>query len=66
MIRLAMMSVASTAVIPMQDVLGIGEEARMNRPAGKGNYWRWRLQPGQADRRLAQWLRNMAGRYDRA
>lgn len=66
MIRLAMMSVASTAVIPMQDVLGMGEEARMNRPAGKGNYWRWRLLPGQADRRLAKWLRDMVRRYDRA
>ena len=65
MIRLAMMSVASTAIIPMQDVLGMGEEARMNRPAGKGHYWRWRLLPGQADRRLAQWLRGMAETYDR-
>jgi len=65
MVRLAMMSVASTAVIPMQDVLGMGEEARMNRPAGKGHYWRWRLLAGQTDRRLALWLRELAGTYGR-
>ena len=56
MIRLAMMSVAETSVIPMQDVLGLGSEARMNVPGGKGSYWRWRLLPGQIDRRLEQWL----------
>ena len=65
MIRLAMMSVASTAVIPMQDVLGMGEEARMNRPAGRGHYWRWRLLPGQTDRGLAQWLRKLTETYGR-
>ena len=46
MIRLALMSVAGTAVIPMQDLLGLGEKARMNLPAGKGSYWRWRLHAG--------------------
>jgi 4-alpha-glucanotransferase len=64
-IRLALMSVAGTAVIPMQDLLGLGEKARMNVPAGKGNYWRWRLTPGQIDRRLEQWLREMTGTYGR-
>jgi len=65
MIRLALMSVAGTAIIPMQDLLGLGGKARMNLPAGKGNYWRWRLQPGQIDRRLEQWLREMTGTYGR-
>lgn len=46
-IRLAMLSVADTAIIPMQDALGLGEKARMNRPATiKGN-WKWRLLPEQ-------------------
>ena len=65
MMRLAMMSVARTAVIPMQDVLGLGEEARMNLPAGRGAWWRWRLLPGQTDRRLAQWLKELTETYDR-
>ena len=33
LIRLAMMSVAHTAIVPMQDIIGLGEEARMNTPA---------------------------------
>ncbi len=65
MIRLALMSVASTAIIPMQDVLGLGEEARMNKPAGKGGWWRWRLLPGQPDRRLERWLLELTGTYGR-
>ncbi|OPY05384.1 MAG: 4-alpha-glucanotransferase [Syntrophaceae bacterium PtaB.Bin038] len=65
MIRLAMMSVASTAIIPMQDVLGLGEEARTNRPAGKGGWWRWRMPPGVPDRRLERWLRELTETYGR-
>ena len=65
MIRLALMSVASTAIIPMQDVLGLGGEARMNKPAGKGGWWRWRLPSGQPDRRLEQWLLELTGTYGR-
>jgi 4-alpha-glucanotransferase len=43
LIRLGMMSVAHTFVATMQDVLGLGCEARMNRPgAGDGN-WSWRM-----------------------
>ena len=47
MIRIMLASVARVAVMPMQDVLGLGNDARMNRPGiGDGN-WRWRLLPGQ-------------------
>jgi 4-alpha-glucanotransferase len=42
-IRLALMSVADTAIIPLQDVLGLGAEARMNRPATANGNWAWRL-----------------------
>ena len=62
LIRLGMGSVAHTFIAPLQDVLGLGREGRMNLPgAGTGN-WNWRLQPGWrgwADgERLAQmtWL----------
>jgi 4-alpha-glucanotransferase len=42
-IRVAMMSVADTVVIPMQDLLGLGNEARMNRPGEAGGNWVWRM-----------------------
>ncbi len=46
-IKLAMNSVANLAIIPVQDVLGLGESARMNHPGRiKGN-WQWRLNQGQ-------------------
>jgi 4-alpha-glucanotransferase len=50
MIRLALMSVADIAIVPVQDLLGLGSEARMNLPgAPKGN-WAWRLREGALDR----------------
>jgi 4-alpha-glucanotransferase len=45
MIRLAMGSVARTAIVPAQDLLGLGSEARMNRPGQAGGNWRWRMAP---------------------
>ncbi|GAB4091876.1 malto-oligosyltrehalose synthase [Flaviaesturariibacter terrae] len=57
--RLALSSVAETAILPVQDVLGLDESARMNRPASTENNWTWRLLPGQLGkevrRRLRQW-----------
>lgn len=46
-IRLAMMSMADMVIIPIQDVLGLGEEARMNLPATSQGNWEWRLLPHQ-------------------
>jgi len=43
LIRLGMNSVADTFIVPMQDVLGFGEDARMNKPGFKGGYWSWRF-----------------------
>jgi len=42
-IRLAWMSVANTAIVPLQDVLGLGADARMNTPGVNGGNWRWRF-----------------------
>jgi 4-alpha-glucanotransferase len=43
-VRLALASVANTAIVPMQDILGLGAEARMNTPSvAGGDNWRWRL-----------------------
>ncbi len=43
LIRLAEMSVANTCVIPMQDILGLGEESRMNTPGKSSGNWTWRV-----------------------
>ncbi len=55
-IRLAMFSPADTAVIPMQDILGLGADARMNTPAVRKGNWEWRLGPGYASQELADRL----------
>ncbi len=65
MIRLAMMSVANTAILPMQDLLGLGEEARMNRPASTEGNWQWQLLPEQLGPDLAQALKEMTETYGR-
>jgi len=65
LIRLAMMSVADTAILSMQDLLGLGEWARMNRPAQEKGNWRWRLMPEQLTNQLAHKLLEMTELYGR-
>jgi len=57
MIELAMQSRASLALVPAQDVLGLGSDARMNRPGVAGGNWSWRLDRGQLTSALAERLR---------
>jgi 4-alpha-glucanotransferase len=57
LIELALASVADLAIIPAQDVLGLGSEARMNRPGATRGNWTWRLEPGQLTPALAARLR---------
>lgn len=65
-VRLAMMSVANTVILPMQDVLGLGKAARMNRPAtAKGN-WRWRLRERELTAGLSKKLLETTRLYGRA
>ena len=52
-IRALFRSPADTVVIPMQDVLGLGGEARMNLPGTIGGNWQWRMKPGAADSDLS-------------
>jgi 4-alpha-glucanotransferase len=66
MIRLAMMSVANIAIFPVQDLLGLGEEARMNRPSISGGNWAWRLSPDALTPALAKRVREMTEIYGRA
>ena len=65
-IRLAMMSVADVSIFPVQDVLGLGPEARMNRPGTTGNNWLWRLSSADGLRRAVGRLRELTQAYGRA
>jgi 4-alpha-glucanotransferase len=65
LIRLAMMSVANTAILPMQDLLGLGEWARMNRPATEKGNWQWRLEADQLTAPLAKELLELTEIYGR-
>jgi 4-alpha-glucanotransferase len=57
--RLAYSSVCRIAIIPMQDILGLDEEARMNTPASVNNNWSWRMRANAISReiedRLIEW-----------
>ncbi len=53
-IRLAMLSVADTCIVPMQDYLGLGQEARMNFPSTTGNNWKWRVGKEDMTKKLAK------------
>lgn len=64
-ICLAMSSVARRAVIPIQDYLCLGSEARMNEPSTLGNNWKWRLIPGQIDDELINRIRRITEIYGR-
>jgi 4-alpha-glucanotransferase len=65
-IRLAFSSVADTAIIPLQDVLSLGSEARMNLPAEPSGNWRWRSLPGALTDELAAGLLTLTEIYGRS
>ncbi|HET7220564.1 MAG TPA: 4-alpha-glucanotransferase [Vicinamibacterales bacterium] len=64
-IRAVLASVADTAMVPAQDLLGLGSEARMNRPGTLRGNWRWRLRPGQLTEDVVRRLGVMTETYDR-
>jgi 4-alpha-glucanotransferase len=65
LIERALCSRCALAIVPVQDVLGLGSEARMNRPGVIGGNWEWRLQPGQLTGAHATRLRAAAERARR-
>ena len=65
-VRAALSSVSDTAVIPMQDYLGLGTQARINVPSTLGNNWKWRMQKGQTNSALAEKIRDVCRLYGRA
>ena len=60
MIRAAYTSVAQTAIVPVQDILGLGSDARMNRPGAGEDNWGWRLRAGALTHEHAARLRKLA------
>jgi 4-alpha-glucanotransferase len=66
LIRTLLASVADTAIVPLQDVLGLGSEARMNTPATLGGNWRWRFREEQLRPEHAARLASLVGLYGRA
>jgi 4-alpha-glucanotransferase len=65
MIRCAVNSVASLCVVPLQDVLGLGSEARMNVPSKPEGNWGWRLRPEMLRPEIAAKLAALAEVADR-
>jgi 4-alpha-glucanotransferase len=66
LIRLTMNSVADTVIFPLQDVLGLGQEARMNIPGTSQGNWQWRLLSGQLTQNLAERLLEITKTHKRA
>lgn len=64
-IRLALHSRARLAVIPVQDYLGLGSEARINEPSTLGKNWRWRMKAEDLTEELLARCRRMARWYGR-
>lgn len=64
-IKRALAAVSNLAVIPMQDYLGLGAEARINTPSTLGGNWKWRMKPGAFTEELAEQIRALTGLYDR-
>jgi 4-alpha-glucanotransferase len=65
LIRLAYSSVADAAVVPLQDVLGLGSAARMNLPGQGEGHWGWRVMPDQLDFPPFERLRGLSETYGR-
>jgi len=66
LVRALLASVADTAIVPLQDVLGLGSEARMNVPATVGGNWRWRFREEAVTVPLAERLARLTGLYGRS
>jgi 4-alpha-glucanotransferase len=64
-IRALEASVADTVLIPLQDVLGLGSESRMNQPATLGGNWRWRYRAGSLTPEIAGRLADLTRLYER-
>ncbi len=64
-IRTVLASVANTAIVPLQDVLGLGTEARMNLPNSTEGNWAWRVKAGALTEEIAERLKDLTELYGR-
>ena len=64
-IRAALSSVSDTAVIPIQDYLGLGSSARINTPSTLGDNWKWRMKKDALTDELAAKIHDMCRLYGR-
>jgi 4-alpha-glucanotransferase len=65
LVRTALASVADTAIIPMQDYLELGSEARVNTPSTLGGNWEWRIEAGACSSELSKHMLELARIYGR-
>ncbi len=65
LIRLAMGSVANAAIFPLQDILGLGAEAKMNTPSQADGNWDWRYQPAMLSSDPRSHLKHLTYLYGR-
>lgn len=65
MIQAVVASIADVAIVPLQDVLGLGSAARMNLPGTVSGNWKWRFHPGALSRELSARLRSLVSLYGR-
>ncbi|MEW6653983.1 MAG: 4-alpha-glucanotransferase [Bacteroidota bacterium] len=65
LIRAAYQSPSNICVIPMQDILNLGNEARMNFPGKLGGNWNWRFTWNQVPNDLASWYKEMTVMFER-
>jgi 4-alpha-glucanotransferase len=66
LVDVAMMCVAKTCIIPLQDWLGLPNSARMNTPGTVDNNWTWRLLPGALTSKLSREVLMVTKRFGRA
>ena len=65
LIRMAYASVADTAIIPIQDYLELGSEARIDTPSTLGDNWKWRMSAEQLSPELAEEILELCKLYGR-
>jgi 4-alpha-glucanotransferase len=66
LLRLAWESVAALAIAPLQDLLNLANEARMNVPGRADGNWRWRCTEEMLSRHVFEWLRDLTNTSRRA
>jgi 4-alpha-glucanotransferase len=65
LIYLALSSAANLAILPMQDVLGFGNDCRLNTPGTTGTNWQWRCAERFINDEVAAWLYNLTSLFGR-